>query len=268
MTVRSHAVCFVSLRDSHYSSQVIESRGRLGAPRPAEGPDQRVESLGLRAIPAEVHDEAPDAEIAELPKVIEEAKGSKGAQQGEASLTVVLQAVLTIGADHFPRARLDFKPTGKKRRSPIDGKQGVERLDGRQQMLEVGAVVLQREEHALAARLVEEERRLGVEDVEGYIGDEHLRRVPEQGKVGPVPHNPAAVTHLLAPSHLIPEEGKLPFLDHGWKGAVDALLAGVGLKATQRFQAGLEEYSLGPDLEGGTQEARIVDAEVQGWEAG
>ena len=99
--------------------------------------------------------------------MVEEAKRAARANQNDAGLAFVLQTFLVGSVEHLARARSDLETAGKEGRPTIDGEKRIEPLDVPYQVLEVGPVVLQGEDHFVAAEFVEEEGCLRIEDIEG-----------------------------------------------------------------------------------------------------
>jgi hypothetical protein len=175
----------------------------------------------------------------------------------------VLQTFLVSALEHLARARFDLETAGKEGRPTIDGEKRIEPPDEPNQVLEVGPVVLQGEDHSLAADFVEEEGCLGIEDVEGQIGEKHFGRPVEERKMAPVCHNPAVVAQLLVPRHLLSIQRKLPFVDDGRESQPEVLLPRKRREPAESFRRCLEQDSLTPSLESRTQETMVVEAEVQ-----
>jgi hypothetical protein len=111
---------------------------------------------------------------------------------------------------------------------------------------------------------VEQKGCLGIEDVEGQIGEEHFGRPVEEGKVAPVRDHPAVVAELLVPPYLLPIQRELPFVNDGRESQPDRLLLRKRRVAAEGFRGCLEQDPLTASLESGTHEARVVEAKVEG----
>jgi hypothetical protein len=111
---------------------------------------------------------------------------------------------------------------------------------------------------------VEEAGCLGIEDVEVQIGEENCGRPGEERKMAPVRHNPAVVAQLPVPPHLLPILRELPFVNDGRQSQEDALLPTKRCGAAESFRGCLEQDPLTTSVKSGTQQPRVVEAEVEG----
>jgi hypothetical protein len=75
------------------------------------------------------------AEIAKLAQIVEEAERADRANENDAGLAFVLQALLVGSLEHLARARSDPETAGKEGRPTIDGEKRIEPLDESHQVL-------------------------------------------------------------------------------------------------------------------------------------